>query len=175
MQRALRPSDFSYKHEAKHGCVLLTAPFWSLDDRTIWRLTQETLSNIHCGNYSSYSFMEPRSSPCAQRAERCHCTGCVPPSCICVTWATLSRCALVCWRFWINLQRMTPMRSVFPVRLGIPEKSYRCIYGTALLPIFSVGMACFVFELIYVWRIFVGYAGVIVLLILNDITNLLGP
>ncbi|KAL4064044.1 transcription factor IIIC subunit delta N-term-domain-containing protein [Scleroderma yunnanense] len=48
---ALRPSDFSYKHEAKHECVLLSAPFWSPDDETILKMAQETLAQIHCGNY----------------------------------------------------------------------------------------------------------------------------
>ncbi|KIM61276.1 hypothetical protein SCLCIDRAFT_16159 [Scleroderma citrinum Foug A] len=45
---ALRSSDFSYKHEAKHECVLLTAPFWSPDDETILRMAQETLAGTHC-------------------------------------------------------------------------------------------------------------------------------
>ncbi|KIJ65305.1 hypothetical protein HYDPIDRAFT_89000 [Hydnomerulius pinastri MD-312] len=44
---SLRPSDFSYKHEARHECMLLTAPFWSLDDGTILRAAQETLVQVH--------------------------------------------------------------------------------------------------------------------------------
>ncbi|OJA09194.1 hypothetical protein AZE42_00702 [Rhizopogon vesiculosus] len=34
-QVALRPADFSYKHEAKHECMLITAPFWQLNDETV--------------------------------------------------------------------------------------------------------------------------------------------
>ena len=50
--RSLRPSDFSYKHEARHECVLLTAPFWQLDSATILRAAQETLVQLDCGNYN---------------------------------------------------------------------------------------------------------------------------
>ncbi|KAI9573929.1 transcription factor IIIC subunit delta N-term-domain-containing protein [Boletus coccyginus] len=45
---SLRPSDFSYKHEARHECVLLTAPFWPLDSDTILRAAQETLVQFDC-------------------------------------------------------------------------------------------------------------------------------
>ncbi|KAH7885667.1 hypothetical protein F5I97DRAFT_1829655 [Phlebopus sp. FC_14] len=44
---SLWPSDFSYKHEAKHEYILLTAPFWPLDDETIFRVAQETLDKRH--------------------------------------------------------------------------------------------------------------------------------
>ncbi|KAF9244208.1 transcription factor IIIC subunit delta N-term-domain-containing protein [Melanogaster broomeanus] len=40
---SLRPSDFSYKHEARHESMFLTAPFWLLDEDTILRATHETL------------------------------------------------------------------------------------------------------------------------------------
>ncbi|KAF9220011.1 hypothetical protein BS17DRAFT_854039 [Gyrodon lividus] len=50
---SLRPSDFSYKHEAKHECMLLTAPFWSLDDDTILRAAQETLVQLRCATRSA--------------------------------------------------------------------------------------------------------------------------
>ncbi|KAH7882278.1 transcription factor IIIC subunit delta N-term-domain-containing protein, partial [Phlebopus sp. FC_14] len=44
---SLKPSDFSYKHEAKHEYMLLTAPFWPLDDETILRAAKETLAERH--------------------------------------------------------------------------------------------------------------------------------
>lgn len=50
--RSLRPSDFSYKHEAKHECVFITAPFWTLDSDTILRAAQDTLVQFECGNYA---------------------------------------------------------------------------------------------------------------------------
>ncbi|KAG8220800.1 hypothetical protein J3R82DRAFT_2244 [Butyriboletus roseoflavus] len=49
---SLRPSDFSYKHEAKHECVLLTAPFWPLKSDAILRAAQDTLVQFDCGNYA---------------------------------------------------------------------------------------------------------------------------
>lgn len=50
--RSLRPSDFSYKHEARHECTLVTAPFWTLDVDIILKLAQETLAQFDCGNYA---------------------------------------------------------------------------------------------------------------------------
>ncbi|KAF8835955.1 hypothetical protein BDN67DRAFT_912054 [Paxillus ammoniavirescens] len=50
---SLRPSDFSYKHEARHECMLLAAPFWPLDDATILRAAQETLVQFHCATRSA--------------------------------------------------------------------------------------------------------------------------
>ncbi|KAG6374829.1 transcription factor IIIC subunit delta N-term-domain-containing protein [Boletus reticuloceps] len=50
---SLRPSDFSYKHEARHECVLVTAPFWPLDSATILRAAQETLVQFDCAMRST--------------------------------------------------------------------------------------------------------------------------
>ncbi|KAH7920247.1 hypothetical protein BV22DRAFT_1021558 [Leucogyrophana mollusca] len=44
----LRPSDFSYKHEARHECMLLVAPMWRLDDETILRNAATTLGDLRC-------------------------------------------------------------------------------------------------------------------------------
>ncbi|KAJ8588488.1 hypothetical protein M405DRAFT_740181 [Rhizopogon salebrosus TDB-379] len=43
---ALRPADFSYKHEAKHECMLLAAPFWRLDDETVLRTAADAFAEI---------------------------------------------------------------------------------------------------------------------------------
>ncbi|KAF8141842.1 transcription factor IIIC subunit delta N-term-domain-containing protein [Boletus edulis] len=50
---SLKPSDFSYKHEARHECVLVTAPFWPLDSATILRAAQETLVQFDCAMRST--------------------------------------------------------------------------------------------------------------------------
>ncbi|KAF8552235.1 hypothetical protein OG21DRAFT_1535864 [Imleria badia] len=50
---SLRPSDFSYKHEARHECVLVTAPFWPLDSDAILRAAQETLVQLDCATRST--------------------------------------------------------------------------------------------------------------------------
>lgn len=47
---ALRPADFSYKHEAQHECMLLTAPFWQLDDETVLYTASEVFTNISCAS-----------------------------------------------------------------------------------------------------------------------------
>ncbi|KAI6001282.1 transcription factor IIIC subunit delta N-term-domain-containing protein [Pisolithus albus] len=38
-----RPTDFSYKHEAQHACVLLVAPFWSADDEWVVKTIEEKM------------------------------------------------------------------------------------------------------------------------------------
>ncbi|KAI6010591.1 transcription factor IIIC subunit delta N-term-domain-containing protein [Pisolithus marmoratus] len=38
-----RPTDFSYKHEAKHACVLLVTPFWSADDEWMVKTIEEMM------------------------------------------------------------------------------------------------------------------------------------
>ncbi|KAG9312802.1 hypothetical protein JVU11DRAFT_6218 [Chiua virens] len=50
---SLSPSDFSYKHEARHECILLTAPFWPLDSDTVLRAAQETLVQFDCATRST--------------------------------------------------------------------------------------------------------------------------
>ncbi|KAH7910203.1 transcription factor IIIC subunit delta N-term-domain-containing protein [Hygrophoropsis aurantiaca] len=53
---ALRPSDFSYKHEARHEFMLLAAPMWQLGDETILRNAAVALGNIHCAPGSTPIF-----------------------------------------------------------------------------------------------------------------------
>ncbi|EGN93775.1 hypothetical protein SERLA73DRAFT_172058 [Serpula lacrymans var. lacrymans S7.3] len=43
---ALRPADFSYKHEARHNSTFVTAPLWNLDDDTVFKILEEALSNV---------------------------------------------------------------------------------------------------------------------------------
>lgn len=50
---AVRPVDFSYKYEAQHECMLLTAPFWQLDDETILRTASEAFADISCASGSA--------------------------------------------------------------------------------------------------------------------------
>ncbi|KAG2040160.1 putative zinc-finger of transcription factor IIIC complex-domain-containing protein [Suillus americanus] len=50
---SLRPTDFSYKHEAQHECMLLTAPFWQLDDETVLHTTSEAFSDVSCTSGSA--------------------------------------------------------------------------------------------------------------------------
>ncbi|OAX44098.1 hypothetical protein K503DRAFT_706991 [Rhizopogon vinicolor AM-OR11-026] len=52
-QVALRPADFSYKHEAKHECMLITAPFWQLDDETVLRTASDAFAEISCASASA--------------------------------------------------------------------------------------------------------------------------
>ncbi|KAG0698424.1 putative zinc-finger of transcription factor IIIC complex-domain-containing protein [Suillus ampliporus] len=50
---ALRPADFSYKHEAQHECMLLTAPFWQLDDETVLHTVSDAFTGISCASGSA--------------------------------------------------------------------------------------------------------------------------
>ncbi|KAI6014123.1 putative zinc-finger of transcription factor IIIC complex-domain-containing protein [Pisolithus microcarpus] len=45
-----RPTDFSYKHEAKHACTLLVAPFWSADDEWVVKTIEEKMDWSKGGN-----------------------------------------------------------------------------------------------------------------------------
>jgi hypothetical protein len=54
--RAVRPVDFSYKYEAQHECMLLTAPFWQLDDETVLRTASEAFADISCGELNTRPF-----------------------------------------------------------------------------------------------------------------------
>jgi hypothetical protein len=51
--RSLRPTDFGYKHEAQHECMLLTAPFWQLDDETVLHTASEAFADISCGELNA--------------------------------------------------------------------------------------------------------------------------
>lgn len=51
---SLRPTDFGYKHEAQHECMLLTAPFWQLDDETVLHTASEAFADISCGSAPIY-------------------------------------------------------------------------------------------------------------------------
>ncbi|KAI6010951.1 putative zinc-finger of transcription factor IIIC complex-domain-containing protein [Pisolithus orientalis] len=44
-----RPTDFSYKHEAKHSCVLLVTPFWSADDHWVMKMVEEKMDKTGNG------------------------------------------------------------------------------------------------------------------------------
>ncbi|KAI6139709.1 transcription factor IIIC subunit delta N-term-domain-containing protein [Pisolithus tinctorius] len=44
-----RPTDFSYKHEAKHSCVLLVTPFWSADDQWVMTMVEEKMDKTGNG------------------------------------------------------------------------------------------------------------------------------
>lgn len=50
---ALRPADFGYKNEAQHECMLLTAPFWQLDDETVLHTASEAFADISCASGSA--------------------------------------------------------------------------------------------------------------------------
>ncbi|KAG2358841.1 transcription factor IIIC subunit delta N-term-domain-containing protein [Suillus spraguei] len=50
---SLRPTDFGYKHEAQHECMLLTAPFWQLDDETVLHTASEAFADISCASGSA--------------------------------------------------------------------------------------------------------------------------
>ncbi|KAI6101153.1 transcription factor IIIC subunit delta N-term-domain-containing protein [Pisolithus sp. B1] len=43
MYEVSRPTDFSYKHEAKHACVLLVTPFWPADDEWVVKMVKEKM------------------------------------------------------------------------------------------------------------------------------------
>lgn len=45
-----RPTDFSYKHEAKHACTLLVAPLWSADDEWVVKTIEEKMDWSKSGN-----------------------------------------------------------------------------------------------------------------------------
>lgn len=112
--RSLRPSDFSYKHEARHECVLLTAPFWPLDSATILKAAQETLVQFDCGNYKlDIPSLDTLILNVVQRPEARRCISFGPSFCIYAVRGASLKYVLRCWKYWIKVYRTNHLRCLF--------------------------------------------------------------